>query len=130
LIRACTEGSLTGSDDQAYSEAKFLEVKRIIERFQGREGTAELDKRWTRKVTDVRSWFVFSASERWRSDDSEHEHYSDSGGKSGGQKEKLVGRIQEHYGLEKDEAQRQVDEWHRNLDENKKASREDYRKAG
>jgi len=41
-----------------------------------------------------------------------------------------VGRIQEHYGLEKDEAQRQVDEWHRNLDENKKASREDYRKAG
>jgi uncharacterized protein YPO0396 len=89
-LRACTEGSLTGSDDQAYSEAKFLEVKRIIERFQGREGTAELDKRWTRKVTDVRSWFVFSASERWRSDDSEHEHYSDSGGKSGGQKEKLA----------------------------------------
>jgi len=89
-LRACTEGSLTGSDDQAYSEAKFLEVKRIIERFQGREGTTEIDKRWTRKVTDVRSWFVFSASERWRSDDSEHEHYSDSGGKSGGQKEKLA----------------------------------------
>jgi uncharacterized protein YPO0396 len=89
-LRACTEGSLTGSDDQAYSEAKFLEVKRIIERFQGREGTTELDRRWTRKVTDVRSWFVFSASERWRSDDSEHEHYSDSGGKSGGQKEKLA----------------------------------------
>ena len=36
------------------------------------------------------SWFAFSASERWRSDDSEHEHYSDSGGKSGGQKEKLA----------------------------------------
>ena len=89
-LRACTEGSLTGSDDAAYSEAKFLEVKCIIERFRGREGTAEHDKRWTRKVTDVRSWFVFSASERWRSDDSEHEHYSDSGGKSGGQKEKLA----------------------------------------
>ena len=29
-------------------------------------------------------------SERWREDDSEHEHYSDSGGKSGGQKEKLA----------------------------------------
>jgi uncharacterized protein YPO0396 len=89
-LRACTEGSLTGSDDQAYSEAKFLEVKHIIERFRGREGLSDLDKRWTRKVTDVRSWFVFSASERWRSDDSEHEHYSDSGGKSGGQKEKLA----------------------------------------
>lgn len=89
-LRACTEGSLTGSDDQAYSEAKFEEVKRIIERFREREGLSDLDKRWTRKVTDVRSWFVFSASERWRSDDSEHEHYSDSGGKSGGQKEKLA----------------------------------------
>ena len=41
-------------------------------------------------MTDVRNWFVFSASERWRSDDSEHESYADSGGKSGGQKEKLA----------------------------------------
>jgi len=38
----------------------------------------------------VRNWFVFSASERWREDDSEYEHYTDSGGKSGGQKEKLA----------------------------------------
>jgi uncharacterized protein YPO0396 len=89
-LRTCTEGSLTGSGSDVYSEAKFLEVKRIIERFRGREGTAELDRRWTRKVTDVRNWFEFSASERWQEDDSEHEHYSDSGGKSGGQKEKLA----------------------------------------
>ena len=89
-LRACTEGALTGSQDGDYSEAKFLQVKRIIERFRGREGTADLDKRWSRKVTDVRNWFVFSASERWREDDSEHEHYADSGGKSGGQKEKLA----------------------------------------
>jgi uncharacterized protein YPO0396 len=89
-LRKCTEGSISGTEDTAYSEAKFLEVKRIMERFRGREGTAEADKRWTRKVTDVRNWFVFSASERYRSDDTEHEHYSDSGGKSGGQKEKLA----------------------------------------
>ena len=38
----------------------------------------------------MRNWFLFAASERWREDDSEHEHYSDSGGKSGGQKEKLA----------------------------------------
>lgn len=89
-LRACTEGTLTGSDDQQYSEAKFLQVKHIIERFRGREGVSELDRRWTVKVTDVRSWFVFAASERWREDHTEHEHYSDSGGKSGGQKEKLA----------------------------------------
>jgi uncharacterized protein YPO0396 len=89
-LRACTEGSLTGSDEGAYSEAKFLQVKQIIERFRGREGTTELDRRWTRKVTDMRNWFTFSASERWREDDLEYDHYSDSGGKSGGQKEKLA----------------------------------------
>ena len=41
-------------------------------------------------MTDVRQWFVFSASERWRDDDTEYEHYTDSAGKSGGQKEKLA----------------------------------------
>ncbi|MBL8369010.1 MAG: ATP-dependent exonuclease SbcCD, C subunit-like protein, partial [Candidatus Accumulibacter sp.] len=89
-LRACTEGSITGSDDAQYSEAKFLQVKHIIERLRGREGLSEQDRRWSAKVTDVRTWFVFAASERWREDDSEHEHYSDSGGKSGGQKEKLA----------------------------------------
>ena len=89
-LRACTEGALTGSEDAQYSEAKFLEVKRIVERLRGREGTAEQDRRWTARVTDVRNWFVFAASERWHEDDSDYEHYSDSGGKSGGQKEKLA----------------------------------------
>ncbi|MFE8035222.1 ATP-binding protein, partial [Thiohalocapsa marina] len=89
-LRACTEGALSGEQDSQYSEAKFLQVRAIIERFRGREGTAELDRRWTTKVTDVRNWFLFAASERWRADGSEHEHYSDSGGKSGGQKEKLA----------------------------------------
>jgi uncharacterized protein YPO0396 len=89
-LRACTEGAMTGSDDAQYSEAKFLQVKAIIDRFRGRDGQSEYDRRWTAKVTDVRYWFLFAASERWREDDSEHEHYSDSGGKSGGQKEKLA----------------------------------------
>ncbi len=89
-LRACTEGALTGSENSQYSEAKFLQVKRIIERFRGREDFSDLDRRWTAKVTDVRNWFVFAASERWREDDTEYEHYADSGGKSGGQKEKLA----------------------------------------
>nr|MBA2651270.1 ATP-dependent exonuclease SbcCD, C subunit-like protein [Tatlockia sp.] len=89
-LRLCTEGSLGSQEIENYAEAKFLQVKAIIERFRGREGQGELDKRWTRKVTDVRNWFVFAASERWKEDKSEHEHYTDSGGKSGGQKEKLA----------------------------------------
>jgi uncharacterized protein YPO0396 len=89
-LRACTEGALTGSEDEQYSELKFLQVKHIIERFRGREGLTDQDGRWTAKVTDVRNWYAFAASERWQEDGSEYEHYSDSGGKSGGQKEKLA----------------------------------------
>jgi len=89
-LRACTEGALSGSDDSQYSEVKFMQVKAIIDRFRGREGLSDQDRRWTGKVADVRNWFLFAASERWREDNSEYEHYSDSGGKSGGQKEKLA----------------------------------------
>jgi uncharacterized protein YPO0396 len=92
-LRHCLDGAISGSaasDDGQYSETKFLQVKAIIERLRGREGQTEQDRRWSVKVTDVRNWFVFAASERWREDGREHEHYSDSGGKSGGQKEKLA----------------------------------------
>jgi uncharacterized protein YPO0396 len=81
---------LSGSGDDQYAEAKFLQVRAILERFRHRPGLEELDRKWTEKVTDVRQAFVFSASERWREDDREHEHYTDSAGKSGGQKEKLA----------------------------------------
>lgn len=89
-LRSCTDDVVGASQDAQYSEAKFLQVKAIVDRFRGREGISELDRRWTAKVTDVRNWFLFGASERWHEDDTEHEHYSDSGGKSGGQKEKLA----------------------------------------
>jgi uncharacterized protein YPO0396 len=89
-LRECTAGSLGGDQSDQYSELKFLQVKGIIERFRGREGQTEADRTWTRRVTDVRNWFTFSASERWRVDETEHENYTDSGGKSGGQKEKLA----------------------------------------
>src|SRR6266568_2884763 len=92
-LRACTEGvvgSVSAEASDQYSEQKFLQVSRIIERFRGREGQTETDRKWTRFVTDVRNWFIFSASERYRTDDTEYEHYADSAGKSGGQKEKLA----------------------------------------
>ncbi|HEY3609355.1 MAG TPA: SbcC/MukB-like Walker B domain-containing protein [Pseudonocardiaceae bacterium] len=89
-MRACTADALGDDRSEQYSEQKFLQVKAIVERFAGREGFAEIDRTWKRRVTDVRNWFTFAASERWREDDKEHENYTDSGGKSGGQKEKLA----------------------------------------
>jgi len=47
----------------------------------------------------------------------------------GGQKDKLVGSVQERYGIKKDEAQRQVDDWHNSTAEENEDEREKYRKA-
>ena len=88
-LRNLTNDSLVVDGDQ-YSEQRFLDVKRIIERLRGRDGYTESDRAWVRRVTDVRNWFVFSASERDMQTHEEWEHYSDSDGKSGGQKEKLA----------------------------------------
>lgn len=89
-LRACTSDALSNDADHAYTEEKFLQVKALLDRFKGRPEHTRLDKDWTARVTDVRRWFVFSASELNREDDAEYEVHSDSGGKSGGQKEKLA----------------------------------------
>jgi uncharacterized protein YPO0396 len=107
-LRACTEGALSGDETAQYAEDKFLQVREIILRFKGRPGETERDRRWREKVTDVRNWFVFSASEKWRETDEEYEHYTDSGGKSGGQKERLAymvlaASLAYHYGLNTEE---------------------------
>lgn len=89
-LRACIDNEMHGSNGDQYAEAKFEQVKRILDRLRGRPETAELDGRWRDMVTDVRNWFQFSASEKWLEDDREFDHFSDSSGKSGGQKEKLA----------------------------------------
>jgi uncharacterized protein YPO0396 len=87
-LRACISGG--DESGELYTEQKFLQVKALVERLNGREGQADLDARWRAKVTDVRDWFEFGAKERWRADGAEREFYRDSSGKSGGQKEKLA----------------------------------------
>lgn len=41
-----------------------------------------------------------------------------------GQKDQLVGRIQERYGIQKDEAQRQVDDWNKTLAQENESDRD------
>lgn len=84
-LRNCLEGTL--NEKNAYSEDKFNQVKKILDRFNS-GNTADIN--WTNKVTDVRNWYSFSAIEKYFSDGSDKEFYSDSSGKSGGQKEKLA----------------------------------------
>lgn len=40
-----------------------------------------------------------------------------------GERDKLVGRIQERYGIAKDQAQREVEEWNRSLDRENESQR-------
>lgn len=89
-LKGCLAHTSTGAEDELYTEHRFALVKKIIDRFNGRQDTTDADRRWMRKVTDVRNWYRFSASERWKEDGTEKEFYSDSAGKSGGQKEKLA----------------------------------------
>ncbi len=61
-------------------------------------------------MTDVRNWLDFAAAERFSEDGSEKNYYSDSSGKSGGQKAKLAytilaSAIAYQYGLAQDEDQ-------------------------
>jgi uncharacterized protein YPO0396 len=78
----------------------------LIQRF-------EQEERWTAKVTDVRNWLDFSAEERYREDDTTKNYYSDSSGKSGGQKTKLAytilaSAIAYQYGLDQHEERKQA----------------------
>jgi len=84
-LRRCLENTM--GDDNLYSEEKFARVKALLSRLAGETAA---DRAWTERVTDARSWFTFTASERWKEDDTEKEFYSSSSGKSGGQKEKLA----------------------------------------
>lgn len=87
-LREATADVLTAGEMDI--ERRFEQIRQLIERFAGRVGHADSDRSWTRRVTDVRNWFTFAASEQDRETGKEFEHYTDSDGKSGGQKEKLA----------------------------------------
>ena len=97
-------------ENNTYDEQKFLQIKNLIERFNGRNGHIDIDKKWRKTVSDVRNWFDFSANEKYLSDGTTKEYYAHSGGKSGGQKEKLAytvlaSSLAYQFGLEHDKIQ-------------------------
>ena len=107
-LKQITTGAI--DENNEYDESKFLQIKELIMRFNGREGHSDVDKKWRKLVTDVRNWYDFSAVEKYISDDSIKEYYAHSGGKSGGQKEKLAytvlaSSLAYQFGLEHDKIQ-------------------------
>jgi uncharacterized protein YPO0396 len=88
-LRECIDGTLGGGDD-AYTRERFDKVKAIVDRFQGRVSRTDEDRAWTARVSDVRNWYTFAIVERDRATGETVAYYSDSEGKSGGEKEKLA----------------------------------------
>ncbi len=87
-MREATSNILDTDDGEL--EQQFERVRAIIERFSGQTASADADRAWRERVTDVRNWYSFAASEQDKETGEEYEHYTDSDGKSGGQKEKLA----------------------------------------
>ena len=107
-LKLITTGAI--DENNEYNEEKFIRLKELIDRFNGREGYSDIDKKWRKFVSDVRNWYEFSAVERYISDNEIKEYYEDSGGKSGGQKEKLAytvlaSSLAYQFGVEPDKIQ-------------------------
>lgn len=82
-LRECLDESLENSD--AANEARFLRIKKLVERLSDKEST-----RWRDKVIDVRYWYDFAAREVQRDSGHTRSYYEDSAGQSGGEKAKLA----------------------------------------
>lgn len=99
LLRNCIPDVAQTRTAEA-NEHSFQRVRELLQRF-------EEDPRWTSLVTDVRNWLDFSAAELYRENDAQKNYYTDSSGKSGGQKAKLAytilaSAIAYQYGLDQE----------------------------
>ncbi len=99
LLRACLPdvGKARTAED---NETSFRSLRSLLKRFED-------DARWTNLVTDVRNWLDFSAEELFRETGEQKNYYTDSSGKSGGQKVKLAytilaSAIAYQYGLDQE----------------------------
>jgi uncharacterized protein YPO0396 len=99
LLRDCIPDVARTRTTEA-NEASFQNIRALLKRF-------EEDARWTSLVTDVRNWLDFSAAELYRETGEQKNYYTDSSGKSGGQKAKLAytilaSAIAYQYGLDQE----------------------------
>lgn len=86
--------------DAAARESAFRQISDLIDRIREKPD-------WAAKVTDTRTWLTFAVEELRREDNGQENYYSDTGGKSGGQKAKLAftilaSAIAYQYGIAKD----------------------------
>ena len=97
-LKGCLEFGLNA--DAAARESAFRRISDLINRIREKPD-------WAAKVTDTRTWLTFAVEELRREDNKQENFYSDTGGKSGGQKAKLAftilaSAIAYQYGIAKD----------------------------
>jgi uncharacterized protein YPO0396 len=81
MLKGCFEFGL--NPDTASRESAFRRISELITRFRERP-------EWVAKVADTRNWLTFGVAELRREDDGQENYYTDTGGRSGGQKAKLA----------------------------------------
>lgn len=86
-LRSIVDGSWDEQDDRA--EARFLDMKRIMDRLESAENGDRADRVWRQRCLDTRDHVTFLAHEKDPADISRNVHES-SAGLSGGQRQKLV----------------------------------------
>lgn len=106
LLKDCLPDVGRDEHTSEANEASFQHIRALLQRF-------EEQSNWTQKVTNVRNWLDFSASELYREDNSQKRYHSDSSGQSGGQKVKLAytilaSAIAYQYGLDQVETRRRT----------------------
>lgn len=99
-LTSCLQFGLNA--DAAARESAFRRISDLIHRVREKPD-------WAAKVTDTRTWLTFAVEELRREDNGQENYYSDTGGKSGGQKAKLAftilaSAIAYQYGIAKDAA--------------------------
>lgn len=86
LRRAALQDSLDTTSDRDALKERYHRIEYMLEQL-------DADPEKTRRVIDVRNWFVFRADEYFREGDRYHQSYSGASGKSGGEKNRLASTI-------------------------------------
>jgi uncharacterized protein YPO0396 len=81
MLKSCFDFGLNPGPSSR--EAAFERITDLIRAFRERVD-------WTSKVTDTRNWLTFGVEELRRDDEQQENYYTDTGGRSGGQKAKLA----------------------------------------
>ncbi|MCC5840587.1 MAG: hypothetical protein JJT96_10715 [Opitutales bacterium] len=86
IRRHALEDSLNTENDREQLKERYQRIEYLLNRL-------DENPEWTRRVIDVRNWFIFRADEFFRASGEHRQSYTGASGKSGGEKNRLASTI-------------------------------------